>query len=333
MDYIPQFLYSQFLVTPPYPTAAFADKTVIVTGSNTGLGLEVARHTRLNAAKVILAVRDQAKGEIAKADIEASTQRTGVLEIWELDQAHYASAQAFAERVSRELLRLDVVVLNAGMLAPPTLRLSEEGDEVTLTVNVLSTFLLWLLLLPKLKQTAEVHHVRPHMSILVSEMHHFAAFAEQYTAADQSIIAALNAPKQYKSLDRYSTTKAIQILLFRHLCDVIRQAEPDAEEKYPVVLNILNPGLCHSSFFRDNESFGISLMNWTMARSTEKGARTIVHAASAGSETWGEYLSDADVQPVAKWVSNPNGKELGRRLWYEFFERLQKVQPGIAQNI
>lgn len=64
------FFYSQLFVTPSYPESSFADQTVIVTGSNTGLGLEAARHFyRLNCSRLILAVRTVTKGQTAKEEI------------------------------------------------------------------------------------------------------------------------------------------------------------------------------------------------------------------------------------------------------------------------
>ena len=110
------FLYSQFLVTPPKVTRLFTDQTVIVTGSNTGLGLEAARQiVTLNAARVILAVRTTSKGEAAKKAIEESTGRTGVVEVWPLDLSSYESVKHFAVRATKELHRVDVLLENAGM--------------------------------------------------------------------------------------------------------------------------------------------------------------------------------------------------------------------------
>lgn len=106
------FLKSQFAYIPE-PTKSFAGQTVVVTGSNTGLGREAARHfVRLDAAKVILAVRSIKKGEDAQTDIEQTTGKKGVVEVWQLDMANYDSVTAFAKRCE-SLDRLDVVMENA----------------------------------------------------------------------------------------------------------------------------------------------------------------------------------------------------------------------------
>jgi NAD(P)-dependent dehydrogenase (short-subunit alcohol dehydrogenase family) len=121
LRFLSQFLYSQFFVTPPYPAYDFTGQTVIVTSSNTGLGLEAARHfARLNCAKLILAVRTKSKGEEAKESILASTKRTSdCIEVWDLDLSSTASVKAFAAR-AQKLDRLDVLVENAGLLSPAT---------------------------------------------------------------------------------------------------------------------------------------------------------------------------------------------------------------------
>jgi retinol dehydrogenase 12 len=76
MGWFLNFLYSQFFVTLPKPTKDFTGQTVIATGSNTGLGLEAARHlSRLNASLIIIAVRNLSKGAAAKQNILQSTNR------------------------------------------------------------------------------------------------------------------------------------------------------------------------------------------------------------------------------------------------------------------
>ena len=112
MPSILQFLYGQLFTQLPKPTTSFEGKTVIVTGSNVGLGKEAARHiTNNNASTVILAVRSLEKGEAAKKDIEASTGKTNVVKVWQLDMSSYQSVLDFAERANKELPRLDIAIL------------------------------------------------------------------------------------------------------------------------------------------------------------------------------------------------------------------------------
>ena len=93
MNAVWTFLHSQLFVSLPEPTATFAGKTVIVTGSNVGLGKEAARHyARLGASTVVLAVRNLEKGEAAKTDIDQSTGcGPDVVKVWQLDLASYQS--------------------------------------------------------------------------------------------------------------------------------------------------------------------------------------------------------------------------------------------------
>jgi retinol dehydrogenase 12 len=184
------FLRSQFCLDLPKPTQTFAEKTVIVTGSNTGMGLEAARHiARLDAAKVILAVRSPAKGEAAARSIEESTGRKAVLEVWELDLASYESVQKFAMRVNTQLERLDVAIMNAGMMSYAGFR-KEEGDEVHVTVNAISGVLLGILLLPILRRTAERTGQDTVLTFTGSWMHTLVSnFEEQHA---ENIFAALS---------------------------------------------------------------------------------------------------------------------------------------------
>ena len=200
MGFLIDFLYSQFFVTPPYPDHDFSGQTVIVTGSNTGLGFEAARHfARLRCEKLILAVRTASKGQAAKESILATTQRTtDSVEVWDLDLSRIASVQAFATR-ARGLERLDVVVENAGV-QPTNWTVTSDGHELGLQTNVISTCLLALLMLPKLRETAEKCQTRPHLAIVTSELHHVAAFPERRR---DDIFAALNDEKSSRVGDRY----------------------------------------------------------------------------------------------------------------------------------
>src|SRR5258706_9456898 len=149
-----RFIYNQKIFTVPVPTQSFEGKTVIVTGANTGLGFETAKwFVKLRAAKVILACRSIPKAEAAKESIVASTNCSSeTVEIWELDLVSYDSVKAFASR-AQKLERLDVVIENAGIAT--RIHRVAEGHESSITVNVVSTFLLALLLIPKQRETAQ----------------------------------------------------------------------------------------------------------------------------------------------------------------------------------
>ena len=171
------FIYSQLFVTPPYPKANLAGQTFIVTGANVGLGHEAARHvTRMGAEKVIIAVRSLEKGDAAKKSIEESTGRTGVVDVWQLDLASYESVKAFAKR-AQSLKRLDTIIENAG-IATQEFRTAEDCES-TITTNVISTYLLALMVLPKLRETAQKFNVTPYLTIVSSEVHGWTSFPER----------------------------------------------------------------------------------------------------------------------------------------------------------
>lgn len=237
-----RFLYSQFFYTPPKPSDDYTGKTVIVTGSNVGLGKEAARHfTRLNASTVVLAVRSLEKGEAAKKDIEASTGRKDAIKVMHLDMSSYQSVLDFASTASKSLDRIDTAVLNAGVIRG-SWELFEE-DESTITVNVVSTFLLAFALLPKLRETAKKFNTRPNLTIVSSEVHEWATFDER-KAPDGKIFEKLNEKvvngKNVNLGNRYQVSKLLEVLFTRAWC------EREPVERIPITINLVNPGFCHS---------------------------------------------------------------------------------------
>ena len=191
-------LYSQLLITPPLTTKDFSGETLIVTGSNTGLGLETARHLSfLNAELIILAVRNQEKGEAAKKSILQSTGKPDKsIEVWNLDMQSYDSIKAFCAR-AQDLRRLDAVIENAGIVTKYFKIVA--GYESIITTNVIGTFLLALGLFPKLKQTSMEFNILPRLSVVTSDTHFIANFPERN---HQDIFAALNNPNSEMNTER-----------------------------------------------------------------------------------------------------------------------------------
>ena len=118
---------------------SFAGRTVIVTGANSGLGEVTARELARVGAKVILAVRNTAKGDAAAAGM------SGDVEVRKLDLSDLASVRAFADGVDR----IDVLVNNAGIMAVPYAQ-TADGFESQIGTNHLGHFALTNLLLPKI---------------------------------------------------------------------------------------------------------------------------------------------------------------------------------------
>lgn len=143
-----------------------AGSTYIVTGANVGLGYEAAKHlVALGSSKVILACRDTETGEKAKAEIEAATGTSNIAEVWKLDLADYKSVKEFAKK-ALALDRIDALIENAGVAIRP--HATAEGHKLQLTVNVFSTFLLAVLLLPKMSEDAKKFGILPHITVITS---------------------------------------------------------------------------------------------------------------------------------------------------------------------
>lgn len=319
------FLYNQLFVHPAYPSKLFTGQTIIVTGSNVGLGKEAARHfTRLGAEKVVLAVRNLTSGNEAKEDIEKSTGRHGVCEVWYLDLASFTSVKAFAARVSTDLKRVDAVVENAG-ISSYSFQLA-EGYERTITVNVISTFLLALLLLPKLKEvsaSSSKDTEKPRLSIVTSEVHSWTDLPER---KEKNTFHALSQPPPVSNMGlRYQTSKLLEVLAVRELAPRFAEAG--------VILNMVNPSFCHSELLREVDKWYVALFKWFLARSTEEGGRTLVAAAATGTESHGAYMNNGvtDNGSLSEFVRSEEGKKAEKKVWGELAEILEGIQPGITR--
>ncbi|MGY1653225.1 oxidoreductase [Geodermatophilus sp. SYSU D01119] len=128
------------MTNPPFSVPSQAGRTAVVTGATSGLGLATARALAAAGARVVLAVRDPARGRAAAAGL------TGEVEVRRLDLADLASVRAFADDWSGPL---DVLVNNAGIMMVPQGR-TADGFELQFGTNHLGHFALTNLLLPSL---------------------------------------------------------------------------------------------------------------------------------------------------------------------------------------
>ncbi|TPX75202.1 hypothetical protein CcCBS67573_g03519 [Chytriomyces confervae] len=327
MSALLKFLYSQLLVSLPVPQHDFTGQTVVIVGANIGLGLEAARHVaRLKAGHLVLAVRTQSRGETAKKDIVASTGiHPDAVSVRIVDLSSNKSVLAFTQAIHAEFKQVHALLLNASVL-PFVFETNEDGVELGVATNVIGTFLLAVLMLPLLRASATATRAA-HLSIVSSEVHAFTTLGEK---RHPHIFNALNVNSAdfQRFQERYFVTKLMQVFIARELAQHV--------DRDHVVVNFLNPGLCHSNLTSPATgwgSFALEAVKNLFARSTEAGSRTLVHALSAGTESHGQYLSDCKVEPPAVFVTSAEGVQVQQRLWDELTEILENVRPGILKNI
>jgi NAD(P)-dependent dehydrogenase (short-subunit alcohol dehydrogenase family) len=126
-----------------------AGKLVVVTGANSGTGREAARRLAGAGAHVVMAVRTAAKGERAREEILAG-QPGARLEVRRVDLAELASVREFADGLIAAGRPVDLLVNNAGVMAPPTRMSTADGFELQVGSNFLGPFALTMRLLPLL---------------------------------------------------------------------------------------------------------------------------------------------------------------------------------------
>jgi NAD(P)-dependent dehydrogenase (short-subunit alcohol dehydrogenase family) len=127
-------------------------RTAIVTGANTGIGLETARMLALRGAQVVLACRNHDKARAAVARISAEKPKGRVTEET-LDLSDLDSVATFADRFSSAHTRLDLLIDNAGVMVPPLSR-TKQGFELQFGTNHLGHAALTARLLPLVEATA-----------------------------------------------------------------------------------------------------------------------------------------------------------------------------------
>lgn len=130
-------------------------KTVIITGANSGIGLEMARQIALNGHVVIAASRKREDSLTKIAEMNALCKEqgsAGQVVFLHLDLADLDSVRAFAETVKRQFPKIDTLICNAGVMNTPY-QMTGDGFELQFQTNFLSHFLLTHLLIESINQS------------------------------------------------------------------------------------------------------------------------------------------------------------------------------------
>ncbi|KAI0379648.1 hypothetical protein F5Y04DRAFT_290239 [Hypomontagnella monticulosa] len=311
---ITQYLYRQLFVHTPAVSRQEVNlrgKTAIITGSNSGIGLESARQLLdLGLSRLILAVRDESKGEAARANLLYGRDlKLSAIEVWKLDYLSYDSVTNFVKRTD-DLTNLDIVVLNAGVYRFE-FGLS-AGHEEDIKVNYLSTMLLAMLILPILK--AKKLGTRPgRLVVVTSDVAAWCTFKERHSIP---LLPAFDMrTKQFDPHERYAVSKLLGQIFLKELA---QRVPPSA-----VVVSCVTPGFCRGSQLgRDTVGtiFGyfFKTLQWLIGRSTSEGASVVVDAVVRhGEEAHGKYLQDGKITPMAPIVYTTEGEYVTKLLWKE----------------
>lgn len=279
---------------PKDPKFSFADKTVIITGSNTGIGLPAATKFAANgASKVILAVRTLAKGEEAKRTIIQATKRNAAdIDVLKLDMSDWASVKAFAAEVSNKYKTIDIAVLNAGVAPPKYVKNQKTGYEAALQVNILSTAYLAMLLIPKLRATAEKKATPSQLTITGSFASLYVNPADAAVKNGQTLVGKLDDPAAFNAGKTYGVIKLVTQYIRQGLVDDFSK---NAQGETDVYINVACPGYCTTDLGRDFPwylALPTKIMQMMVGRTAEQGGRSLVSATLLGKDGHNQFWSN-----------------------------------------
>lgn len=271
------------------------DRICLVTGANTGVGLETARALSALGATVVMTARDPEKGRAAVEDVKRSTGNDQV-ELLALDLASLQSVRDAASRFAQRHHALHVLVNNAGLILTER-TVTEDGFEATFGINHLGHFELTQRLLPLLESSAPARIIN-----LSSEAHR----SSQGLDFDD----LLYAKRPYRGMRVYADSKLANLYFTRELARRVRNKG--------IVAHAVHPGVVRTGFGMDGDARGLLRVAVGVLRpfmlTPAGGAQTSVHVATsteAESQTGLYWERSRPKTPTA--VAKDD--EAARRLW------------------
>ncbi len=253
------------------PVTSMQDRTVVITGANSGIGLETAAALAGAGARIVMGCRN---ATTAAAAVDEVRRRSGndAVETRSLDLSDLDHVRRFAGSLA-DLDRIDVLINNAGLMLDER-RESAQGHEATFATNHLGPFLLTSMLTEQLAAAPTGRVVN-----VASLAHRMAPRGIDWSDVERR--------RSYNAWTVYAQSKLANILHARELSHRLRERG--------VVAHSLHPGSVASGFGRDGDLHGFNdrlLRVGEFALITpEQGARTSVHLASSADalRTSGDY--------------------------------------------
>ena len=227
-----------------------SDKVVLVTGGNTGLGLEtILQLARHNPKHIYLGARSADKAKTAIQYVQRTLQQQEIrpcsIEHVPLDLSNFDSVEQAAQRIFATTRRLDILILNAGIMATPPSK-SRSGHDLQLCTNHLGHFLLVNLLMPLLERTATDISDADVRVVTVSSVAYNMAPSKLMELVDDQEKLCIESPYV-----RYGVSKA---------CNILFAAELARRSAQKGILSVsLHPGIILTQLYESSKESNMFL--------------------------------------------------------------------------
>ncbi|KAJ7094120.1 hypothetical protein C8R44DRAFT_835401 [Mycena epipterygia] len=321
----------QLFAKPPVLKADLRGQTVCVLGANTGIGFQACKHfATMNPARIILACRSETRGQAAvnTTELRAETGYTNG-ELWLIDLADFESIKRFGDRFKKDGGRLDILVANAAVESRNYTKVN-DGWELIIQVNHLSTALTCLLLLPSMMWTAQQHATLPRIVVVASERHYMVTIDEKTRTQPGKILETLSSEKfltpSLVSNLTYTPTRTVFNVFFA------REFAARLGATAPVIVDITNPGFTVSELRRDIDSTALKLFEKAFAITAEEASRSLIWAALARPDDTdslrGAYTNVFNQAEPSDFVVSKEGAQVQPDFW-KTITILGRVDPRV----
>jgi NAD(P)-dependent dehydrogenase (short-subunit alcohol dehydrogenase family) len=251
-------------------------RLAVVTGANSGTGKEAARRLAGAGAHVVLAVRTPAKGDQARADILAE-HPNAQLDVRRIDLADLASVAQFADELIADGTPIDLLVNNAGVMAPPTRMTTADGFELQFGSNFLGPFALTVRLLPALLATPA-----PRVATMSSGTANYGRIHFQDLQWEK---------RRYSPNFSYAQSKLADLMLTRHLAAIA------TERGWHLMSTGAHPGYTRTNLQTAGASLGrdkprralLGSLSFLPSQAVEQGTEPLLFAATSPDAVAGAY--------------------------------------------
>ena len=288
-------------------------KSAVVTGASSGIGVETARVLAAHGARVVMAVRNEAKGEQVRQALTRN-EPSLKLEVRTLDLADLKSVESFVAGVQKDFKQLDILVNNAGVMIPP-FGLTKDGFETQMGTNHLGHFALTARLYPLLKKADAAHIVNT------------SSIAHKQGKLNFDDLQWQN--RKYDPWKAYGDSKLANLYFTYHFADLLKQAGSN------MVVAAAHPGWTITNLIQDKAFMAVlaRLAVKVMGQHVDGGALPNLRAAVDPEVQAGDYIGPGGFQELkgapVKVKSNKRSHddEAAAQLW-QASEKLTGLKLG-----